>query len=103
MPMKHLPPDDELTLLQQQITARLHSAGRVDFFAEVESDKPDAVPSYSIIFQAGSKRRVVKLNGKPTSADIPEIVAAHRQWEGPRKIADLYSTEHPESREVGFV
>ena len=103
MPIKFLPPDDELQNLERHITARLNGAGRVNFFAEVESDKPDAIPVYSIIFQAGSKRRAVKLNGKPTAADIPEIVAAHNQWQGPRKVSDLYSTEPPESHYVDFV
>ena len=103
MPAKFLPPDDELQNLERHITARLNGAGRVNFYAEVEADKPDAVPDYSIIFQAGSKRRVIKLNGKPTAADIPELVAAHQQWEGPEKVADLYSHEPPEAHYVDFV
>lgn len=103
MPAKFLPPDDELQLLERQVTARLCGAGQVNFYSEVAADKPDAVPDYSIIFQTGSKRRVVKLNGKPTAADIPELVSAHQQWEGPKRVADLYSHEPPENHYIDFV
>jgi len=103
MSTKHLPPDDELEALGRTITARLNESGRVNFFGEVEEGAPAESVTYLIIFQAGARRRVVKLRRRPTAADVEALVTAHREWTPAVAVRDLYTDDPPETRWPEFV
>jgi hypothetical protein len=86
-------PDADLIALAVAINART-KVGRVSFFSQDER--------YSIIFQAGSRRAVVRLQGRPHDGDIEDIITALEAWAGAGSEDAQYSTELPPAPESGW-
>ena len=86
MENKFDPPDPYLQELAIRIN-RSARQGTVSFFSKNDM--------YSVIFQSGSRREVLRLNGKPNDIDIEGIVQAIESWAGFRINGSAYSFEPP--------
>ena len=87
------PPDPDLTALAAAINNKAR-AGKISFFAR-QGD-------VSAVFQNGSKRAVIALDGRPSDGDIDAMVTALESWTGFQAEGSPYSIEVPPLPESGW-
>jgi|SRR5271157_2880056 len=85
-------PDAYLAGLALSINKKARQ-GRVTFFSKTNKD----VITYMVIFQNGSHRTIVTLNGKPTDGDVDDIVTALESWAGYQVNGSEYTIEVPKA------
>jgi hypothetical protein len=84
-------PDREIRELQQRINGEA-KAGHVNFFAAKSADGGLA---WSVIFCDGPRRATVRLQNRPTEADIDSISTALASWATYHAEGSAYTTEVP--------
>jgi hypothetical protein len=83
-------PDAELLALSRAVNDKCRT-GRVTFFGTRFEDGVH----WSAIFQDGSRRATINLQGRPVDDDLQDIITALESWAGFRIDGSPYSTEPP--------